>query len=519
LVQSRMDMLPGEDRMLLQIASVIGESFRMAVLERVVSKLKPETDVGKAAARLESLGFLRVDPGETVSFRHDLLQSSVYSTVLKHNRKTIHAQAAEAVMSLYPDEEQTLAPVIFTHWDRTDRRKMKLHWVQKAMDSALNYQQNSEIMRLADKMLKLADRDDYDDWRVRMNALGARETVFARRGNLDRAMKLLDRMITESRDRGVPVVEVGALRSKSILLKEKGMMKEAEALLEMALEKVDRTEDVTQKGQIFGTIGVLFADTGKLDKARKYYRKALKIFQDSSQSRMVAAIRSNMANLHLMTGNRREAVEEFKAAMGICTQAGLRNSLGYALNGYAIAMAQMNDLDAASRLFQEALEIERDIGNLPLQSSILSNLGILTKLQGDYRTSLEYRLASLDLARKSNNRHTECISLVNAGNMYRLMGRLEEAEDNTRLGLEIAEKINDMRTVCHGLSVLGMVYLQKSETQRAMEQYRKVRDLADKADIGPGIVDDLDDLIRMLDERNIDHEKPLGWREEGGDDS
>ena len=511
LVQSRMDMLPAEDRMLLQIASVIGESFRMAVLHRVVSRLQPEADVQEAVDRLESLGFLRGESGERVSFRHDLLQSSVYSTVLKHNRRTIHALTAEALISLYPEEEKTLAPVIFTHWDRTDRREMKLEWGQKALDSALCFQQNSEIMRLAEKLLQLADRDHRDDWQVRMNAHGAMEVVLSRSGDLDRAVKLLNRTIRESRDRGVPAVEISALRRKSILLKEKGVMEEAEALLELALEKARLIEDETLTGQIYAAMGVFFADTGKVEKAGECYRKALEVFRNNSKNSMVAAIRSNLANLFLMTGNRREAVEEYKAAIGICRSAGLRSSLGYCLNGYAIAMAQLNDLDAASRLFQEALEIESDIGNLPLQSSILSNLGILTRMKGDYRKSLEYRLASLDLARKSNNRHTECISLVNAGNMYRLMGRLEEAEDNTRLGLEIADDISDIRTVCHGLSVLGMVYLQKSETQRALDHYDRARKIADKGGIGPGIVDDLDDLIEMLDERKIHHEKPRGW--------
>ncbi|MCP3985767.1 MAG: AAA family ATPase, partial [bacterium] len=99
VVRSRIDHLPAHQRELVQVASVIGRSFHVAVLRRIF----PRADtLQRDLAALRVAGFVVAwdqTQGEELAFKHPLLQEVAYDGQLEGRRRERHLAVAEATES------------------------------------------------------------------------------------------------------------------------------------------------------------------------------------------------------------------------------------------------------------------------------------------------------------------------------------------------------------------------------------------------------------------------------------
>ena len=85
-----------------QIGAAIGREFSHALLAAVVRK--PDGDLESALDRLISAGLLfrqGVPPHATYLFKHALVQDAAYGTLLREQRRALHARVAEALESQF----------------------------------------------------------------------------------------------------------------------------------------------------------------------------------------------------------------------------------------------------------------------------------------------------------------------------------------------------------------------------------------------------------------------------------
>ena len=104
IVASRMDRLPATQRRLLQTASVLGKDVRTDVL-RVVCHVSPaQMDADLAA--LQAAEFLyetSLGTREAYTFKHAVTQSVAYDTLLRAERRALHAEALSALERMSGD--------------------------------------------------------------------------------------------------------------------------------------------------------------------------------------------------------------------------------------------------------------------------------------------------------------------------------------------------------------------------------------------------------------------------------
>jgi len=513
LIQARIDKLPRDERKILQLVSIIGVDFRIPVLERMLADLELEINLSRTLDALIDKGFLARTESDRISFRHDLVQTSVYSTMLVHNRRIIHRCIAEALEMLYPDESSVLAPILFNHWRAAGDDEKTLEWAVNALESATVNEQSEEILRLADIILDLAsDHSNKDKWLASMKALKAKHGVLAWSGRVSEAMEIIDNILENARERSNPLIEAQALRSKCILLQNLGEMNEIDSLFKLALNKADEADNERLKGLIYGSLANYLSDTGKSVEALEYYEKALAIHVKLGSGSNISATYTNIGNLLSRRGDSDRAEASYRNSIKISRELGSRYSLGYALNGYAIVCARKGDLKRAGELFEEALECQIDIGNKALSASILNNLGILSRMQGELDRSLDFRLRSLDMARAGGIKQSECISLLNIGNIYRLMGDLEPAIKYCRESREISVQINDPFSLCHSLSIESMAEIEIGNLESSLRLFDQAVELIEEYDMKSGTIEDFDELVEMLRSKNISCKLPSDWQ-------
>jgi predicted ATPase len=106
----------GSAKEVAQIGAVIGREFHYALLAAVARK--PEADLGSALDRLTDAGLLfrqGVPPQASYLFKHALVQDAAYGTLLREDRRTLHARIAETLEQQFPEVAESRPELLARH--------------------------------------------------------------------------------------------------------------------------------------------------------------------------------------------------------------------------------------------------------------------------------------------------------------------------------------------------------------------------------------------------------------------
>jgi class 3 adenylate cyclase/predicted ATPase len=114
-LMARLDRL-GSAKEVAQIGSTIGREFSHFLFAAVVGK--PEAELGLALDRLIAAGLLfrqGVPPHATYLFKHALVQDAAYGTLLREQRRGLHARIAEALESQFAEIAESQPELLARH--------------------------------------------------------------------------------------------------------------------------------------------------------------------------------------------------------------------------------------------------------------------------------------------------------------------------------------------------------------------------------------------------------------------
>jgi class 3 adenylate cyclase/predicted ATPase len=115
-LMARLDWLGGSAKELAQVAAVIGREFSHAVLSAVMHK--PDAELASAIDRLIASGLLfrrGVPPHATYLFKHALVQDAAYGTLLREQRRGLHARIADTLERQFPDIAESQPELLARH--------------------------------------------------------------------------------------------------------------------------------------------------------------------------------------------------------------------------------------------------------------------------------------------------------------------------------------------------------------------------------------------------------------------
>jgi class 3 adenylate cyclase/tetratricopeptide (TPR) repeat protein len=128
ILAARIDRLAGEDKRLLQAASVVGKDVPFALLQAIADP--PGASLRQALARLQSAEFLyevRLFPDLEYTFKHALTHEVAYGGVLAERRRALHARLVDTMERLHENRLDEHVEALAHHaflgevWDRAVR--------------------------------------------------------------------------------------------------------------------------------------------------------------------------------------------------------------------------------------------------------------------------------------------------------------------------------------------------------------------------------------------------------------
>ncbi len=232
------------------------------------------------------------------------------------------------------------------------------------------------------------------------------------------------------------------------------------AWLEAAVAAARRLKDRAGEARHLGNLGIAYRHLGQAERAIDYYEQALAI---AREIRATSAQRS----------------AEWTDA---------RCSEGNQLGNLGVAYAELGQVERAIECHEQALAIDREIGDRRGEGNQLTSLGTAYRNLGQAERAIEYYEQALAIQREIGNRVGEGADLGDLGNAYAYLGQAEQAIEHYKQALAIAREIGDRTGEGTGLSNLGAAYAELGQMERAIEQFEQAlvidREIGDRASEG-----------------------------------
>ncbi|MEJ2176905.1 MAG: adenylate/guanylate cyclase domain-containing protein [Gammaproteobacteria bacterium] len=252
LVLARLDRLEPQDKQALQAAAVIGQRFDTATLYHLLDTANYDVGVliEHSLVKPEGSGYL---------FAHALIQESVYASLVKGRRQTLHRLAA----AWFADSD----PVLHAeHLDRGADKGAPLAYLKAAQSQSTQYR-TEQALRLAERGLEIA-ATNLD--RFELNCLCAEL--------LHDLGRVADSIATFRH--GLDIADNDTQRCRARLGLAAGMrimdeLDEALDMLQQAESEANQHNLETELARIHHLRGNLYFPMGKVDQCVQEHRRAL----------------------------------------------------------------------------------------------------------------------------------------------------------------------------------------------------------------------------------------------------
>ncbi len=453
LVQTRVDRLPLNHKILLQEASSVGKDFWEGAVSVIEKESDPHTfegspvDVTSRLSEMEKRDFTYRKPishfaGEVeYAFKQSFMQEVVYGSIPSKMRYKFHASIAE-----WLDEKGKEAPdqyhaLLAHHYEcARDEENAATHYrAAAAVSKKLN--DNRDAITMYNKVLELTSENN-EAVKEAKDALGKLYLITSDFAKSEESYQEYLELCTEGLEKAGAFVSLGRL--------DEARGEYAEALehyseAEKQLASVKPEESATVRGRILRGKAGVHMRRGESDQALELGEQALEVF-----------------------GNHRKALGEPDANA---------DAIASTLNAKGLAFQQKGDLEASMQDFLKALKEYRRVGDKRGEGMVLNNIGIIHFNKGDLDSAEDYYTRSRDISGEVGDMQGRANAISNVGLINQTKCRYEKAIEELGIALDIRRRMGDRAGLANSLINLVIIYLIVGHSDRADEILAEMSEL------------------------------------------
>jgi len=449
IVQARLDELEPDERLALQQASVIGTVF----WDRTLAALDARAPLALASLCRREL--LRPEPDASVegvtafAFRHQILQQVTYDTLLRRERRALHAAAARWFAALAEARVGDFLATTAEHYERADEPMPAAEFYVRAAEHAGARYARDAAAALATRALEALDRGAVDApdgqpalqlrWRAhweREDALGLLGHRQEQQGELDALQAIAERLDDEAlRARVAERRSSRALRLADFAA--------CEAHAREAIERARRTGHVELELRGQRLLAAALLRLGASARAEAIATEGLARARAHGLRRVEGLLLSVLA---VATSRRLGPVAGLRIdqqGLVIWRELGDRMIEAITLTNLAGGWFDVGATAEALQRTEEGLKLLRDAGDRAAECSPLVRLSTLTLWAGDAARALEHARSALDIATTVQATDLEAIAWCCVGDAEFAQGRLDAADHAYEQGAAAARRIGE----------------------------------------------------------------------------
>ena len=175
-----------------------------------------------------------------------------------------------------------------------------------------------------------------------------------------------------------------------------------------------------------------------------------------------------------------QATVLFEGAVQLADEQGDVQALSGAYGNLGKVLHVRGDLDGAEEMYRKSLEIDEKLGRLEGMASAYGNLGIVLQVRGDLDGAEEMHRKCLEINDNMGWLEGMAGAYGNLGNVLQVRGDLDGAEEMYRKSLEIDEKLGRLEDMASAYGNLGVVLSVRGDLDGAEEMHRKSLEINEK---------------------------------------
>jgi tetratricopeptide (TPR) repeat protein len=458
IIQARLDQLSSEERRVVQVAAVLGQSWTGSLLARVLDENLPVPDLLRALAEREYLVQEMGGEEPGYSFAHAITQEVAYASLPQTGRERLHERVGRVLEEQFDPVRPSKVALreLVHHFMRGSSHHRAAQYLLYAADAgagiaddawaiatyrrAFEYAQKSKD-RIRRRALELDIQERLGDALLRQSSLADAQVAFEAAGELD-----------DSKQRA------GRLKAKlATIASRQGNHARVLALVRSALEAPDLAP--LSIATLEARAALSHCVLGQLGEADQRVKRVLALTEKATEGEALELALAASGTLHYLRGelsHARSLLERGDSIRGATLASEAANDVRIAL-GHTCYL--LGDVESAMRIVEETLVLGGPPakGEAPDAASLPEAEPVDELVRGDPRDRWSFISAEVLLGR----------ILVDRGLIERGRGHLDDA-------LVHAQRIGAREVVLVARLCVGHAALAAGRPAEAAEQARAV---------------------------------------------
>lgn len=225
--------------------------------------------------------------------------------------------------------------------------------------------------------------------------------------------------------------------------------------------------------------GTAFGNIGGLDESLRILEKGLALLDEKKHAAERLPLQLQIATILAVIGDYDGAKARLEPSLKTARRLKDRESEARALSELGrITGIWQGEYEIASKYFEEALPIIKELNDDRFMAFILRQLGNLASASSDLDVGERYLMESLELARETNQDGQQYQALNSLGNVYSSRDEFEKSLETFQEGLEIAEKIGDRSGMAMVTSNISYIHIRLENLEEAKKAANEALALA-----------------------------------------
>jgi anti-anti-sigma factor len=415
----------------IRLAAVLGQQFSFTDLTTIAEQ--PEEQLLESLDELLERDMLHEgEGGSTIVFSHSEIQQIVYEELNPLRRRILHRRVAAALEQAHAGRTEAMAAQLAYHFSEAgNQEKGFLYSLEAARQARALHAYQSALMWYQEAAKLLPGDDGY--LRQAIDLYLGLGLMLQAQARLTEASDAFTQMRIAAEGAGDPAAQARAWNRLAESHFRRGDHRQALECARFAEEIARAAGDIAQRdlAEALFRQGWQLAHLGKVKQAFALARRVLAFSKKLGKSA------------------RREQALSF--------------------NLLAFTTGLLGRHEEAAEYQEQALTLFREIGDHERVGAMLQNLGVNASERGDYFTAVVLYQEALAVQREIGNRGGEMLILCNLGGAHVGMGEFDEAEADLRQLLRMAETSGQLMFLAQSYTYLARACLGQDKITEALQ--------------------------------------------------
>ncbi len=269
-----------------------------------------------------------------------------------------------------------------------------------------------------------------------------------------------------------------ALSGEGRLAYLQGDYREAQPLLEKALELWRTVNEISQSAEVLLYLGNIANRIGNYNEARSLLEESLAITRQSGSQYGVADALNTLGLANWFQGNYPRARQVYQESLALWREQENVAGIAMTLSNMGAVDYQQGDYEQARRHQQEALKLWQNLGNKLGTTHGQQHLGLIAYAEGDFKQARLLLTESLEVRREIGDRWGIGRCLAALGSLASLEKNQAGASSLLQESLNLRREVGDRWGTAESLVELGRVALRTRDRATALTHFKEAWSLA-----------------------------------------